>query len=133
MISRGGSTQHERNMETPRPPKQHYAEIRFTGAGGVKADTMGRIKTRLRMVEHRLRELPLVERSRKAESAREIAMKEARERGLLRRHRAEAKAMGRFNPLSWARKETANVVYQRMKDLGVAHPPAIETIMKWKF
>ncbi|MGA7165621.1 MAG: hypothetical protein WBX37_16965 [Pseudolabrys sp.] len=134
----------------------------------MKADTMGRIKTRLRMVEEFAKlvddaeargdttvNVPLVlamvaagcarngvrprqgrggaVRSRKAESAREIAMKEARERGLLRRHRAEAKAMGRFNPLSWARKETANVVYQRMKDLGVAHPPAIETIMKWKF
>ena len=128
---------------------------------------MGRVKTRLRMVEEFAKlvddaaargdttvAVPLVlamvaagcarngvrprqgrggaVRSRKAESAREIAMKEVPE--LKQRYLAEAKATGAHqNPRSWARQETAKAVYQRMKDLGVAHPPAIETIMKWKF
>jgi len=50
LISRGGSTQHERDMET-RKPVAWSAQIRFTGSGAQKADTMGRVKTRLRIVE----------------------------------------------------------------------------------
>ena len=71
---------------------------------------------------------------RKEESAREIARKEARELGLLGRHRAEAKAMGRENPLNWAREETAKWVVRRTRELGGANPPDITTIVKkWKF
>ena len=130
---------------------------------------MGRIKTRLRMVEEFAKlvvdaeargdttvNVPLglamvttgcarngvrphqgrsgAVQSRKAESARETVIKEARELGLLHRHRAEAKAMGRRNPLNWAHKETAEWARRRMQELGVANPPAATTIMKkWKF
>jgi hypothetical protein len=62
--------------------------------------------------------------------ARATAMKEAP--ALLKRFRAEARAVGQHNPLRWAREETAKVLRQRMTELG-AKPPHVKTIMKWKF
>jgi hypothetical protein len=41
--------------------------------------------------------------------------------------------MGRRNPRRWAREETAKAVQQKMRELGVANPPAVATIMKRKF
>ena len=57
-------------------------------------------------------------------------MKEAPQ--LFSRYLAEAKGRRR-NPHSWAREEAAKAVQKRMRELGVANPPAVTTIMKkWK-
>jgi hypothetical protein len=64
------------------------------------------------------------------ELARATAMKEAPE--LVKRFRAEARAIGRRNPRRWAREETAKVLQQRITELG-GKPPAVKTIMGWKF
>jgi len=59
-------------------------------------------------------------------------MKEAPK--LKQRYLAEAKATGAHqNPRSWAHEETAKALRHLMIDLGAAKPPAVKTIMKWKF
>jgi hypothetical protein len=63
--------------------------------------------------------------------ARETVLKEAPE--IFQQHFAEAKASGAHrSPRKWARERTAEVLHQRMRELGVKTPPAIATILKWK-
>jgi hypothetical protein len=70
-------------------------------------------------------------KSQADEHARETAMKEAPQ--IKARYLAEARATGRRNPLSWAREKAAKDLQQRMRELGMATPPAVTTIMKRKF
>jgi hypothetical protein len=70
-------------------------------------------------------------KSQADEDACEAALREAAQ--LVRQYLDEARAMGRRNPRRWAREETAKAVQQKMRELGVANPPAVATIMKRKF
>ncbi len=58
--------------------------------------------------------------------ARETALKEASHR--LPQYRAKAKAEGK--PRSWPREQAARYARGRMRELGVASPPSIQTILK---
>ena len=159
MISRGGSTQHERDMAT------RSGALGTSIVGGLSTDTEHRdaIDTRQIAVEEFTALVDnaagnavtvtgttaeIIRASAKAgmrrglgrggarlshadKLARKAAMKEAP--ALFAKHFAEAKATGAHqNPRSWAREQTAEELRQVMEDLG-AKPPAVETIMKWKF
>jgi hypothetical protein len=71
-------------------------------------------------------------RSQADETADETAMREAGP--LARQYLAEAKATGEHrNPRNWAREKAAQVVRQKMYELGMTAPPSVSTIMRRKY